>query len=138
MITLKDLLGHTDFESLPPDHRQNLLILMDRTNQVRAKFGKSPKVDSGYRLMADHIRIYREKGITDPSKIPMKSKHLIGAAEDDSDPKKELQAWVIQNEELVASIGLWCEGFRYTPTWVHFQCLPYASWVPGKSIFFIP
>jgi hypothetical protein len=82
--------------------------------------------------MAEHLEIYRKKGITDQSKIPMKSRHLIGAAIDIYDPNKILQSWVLSNVKVLEEVGLWCEDFSATPNWVHFQILPPAS---GKRFF---
>ena len=132
------LMGRAKLSELPADIQANLLELCDKMNKVRSAYGKPMKVSSGIRTMADHLRIYAEKGITDQSKIPMKSKHLLGQACDIYDPKKELKAWCIANVKLLESIGVWLEAFEDTPNWVHFQSKPYGSWVPGKSIWFKP
>lgn len=95
-------------------------------------------VTSGYRTMEDHLRIYAEKGIADKSRIPMGSKHLVGAAVDIFDPDQKLQDWVWGNQSFLRRIELWCERFTHTPNWVHFQSIPYGSWQEGGSIFFIP
>lgn len=83
-------------------------------------------VTSGLRTMEDHLRIYREKGITDPAKIPMKSKHLIGAAVDIYDPGLEITKWLKEDEsaKLIAA-ELWCE--EGNKNWVHFQIYSPAS-----------
>ena len=44
--------------------------------------GQPITITSGYRSLQDHLRIYKEKGITDKSKIPMGSYHLKGLAAD--------------------------------------------------------
>lgn len=44
--------------------------------------GAAVTVTCGFRSMAHHLKIYAEKGITDKSKIPMKSYHLSGLAVD--------------------------------------------------------
>lgn len=127
MITMKEILKDTKFDSLPADHQANLLKLLEKLQIVREKYGKSMVVSSGYRSMDDHLRIYREKGITDKSKIPMKSNHLYGRACDVSDPKQELQKWVKANVKLMEELGLWMEDFSATKNWVHFQIVPPAS-----------
>lgn len=78
------------------------------------------------------MRIYKNKGITDPKKIPMKSKHLYGQAVDISDPNQKIQAWCKSNEACLVSIGLWMEDFSVTTNWVHFQIVPPGS---GKRWF---
>lgn len=120
IITLKDLLGSHKLEGLPKDHQGNLFNLLEKINKITF-FDDSLSVSSGYRSMADHLRIYAEKGITDKAKIPMKSKHLSGMAVDIADPKGKLQAWCTANAKELERIGLWCEKFSYTPGWVHFQ-----------------
>jgi uncharacterized protein YcbK (DUF882 family) len=135
MISLKELLNNKyKFTELPKEHQKNLKILLEKINQVRLLYGKPMIVTSGYRSIEDHMRIYESKGITDKSKIPMKSKHLIGAACDIADSKKELQTWVLNNLPKIEAIGLWMEDFNYTPNWVHFQILPPQS----NKRFFIP
>jgi uncharacterized protein YcbK (DUF882 family) len=135
MISLKELLNNKyQFITLPKEHQENLKILLEKINQVRLLYGKPMIVTSGYRSMEDHLRIYAAKGITDKSKIPMQSKHLIGAACDIADPKKELQTWILNNLPKIEAIGLWMEDFNYTPNWVHFQILPPKS----NKRFFIP
>jgi uncharacterized protein YcbK (DUF882 family) len=134
MITLKELLKGTDFKSIPKEHQDNLMILLERINKVRSAYGKPMSVTSPYRSMADHLRIYKEKGITDQSKIPMKSKHLFGQAVDISDPNQELQKWVKDNVKLMEEFQLWMEDFSATKNWVHFQLVPPKS---GKR-FFMP
>lgn len=124
---MQELLKGKPFDSLPQEHRFNLTILLKKVNQIRQTYGKSMTVTSGYRSLEDHLRIYRQKGITDKSKIPMKSNHLSGRAVDFADANGELKKWVLANVSLLESIGLWCEDFSATPTWVHFQINPPAS-----------
>lgn len=82
--------------------------------------------------MADHLRIYAQKGITDQSKIPMKSKHLFGFAADMvplAESIEKFHAWILDNVDLMIEIGLWFERFENTPTWLHAQSVPPASGV---------
>lgn len=126
-ISLKEIIKNADFNSLPEETRGNLMTLLERVNKVRDAYGKPMIVSSGLRMMEDHLHIYREKGITDQSKIPMKSRHLIGAAVDFADPKGELQSWINENVKLMEEVGLWMEDFSATKGWVHMQILPPAS-----------
>lgn len=138
MITEKELLKGLKLEDLPIDHQANIKELLIKLNKVRERYGKPMIPTSVYRSMADHLRIYAQKGITDKSKIPMKSKHLFGQACDIADADGKLKEWCKKNEDFLLSIGLWCEHHDDTPTWVHFQIVPYGSWKPGKSIWFKP
>lgn len=132
MIKMSEILRNAKLEDQSPEIQRNLAVLLERVNKVRAAYGKPMTVTSGLRTMQDHLRIYREKGITDQSKIPMRSRHLFGQAVDISDPKQELQRWILKNEKLMEEIGLWMEDFSATKNWVHMQIVPPAS---GQRFF---
>lgn len=136
-ISLKEILGKYKFEDLPKEHQDNCMILLERINKIRQAYGKPMQVSSGYRSMEDHLRIYKNKGITDPNKIPMQSKHLSAAAIDIADPNQELQKWCLNNISLLENVELWCEDFSATSkpsAWVHMQIFPPKS----NKRFFIP
>lgn len=132
MITLKELLTS---ECNNKEHLENLEDLLVKLNQFRAAYGKPLRVTSGYRSLEDHLRIYRQKGITDQAKIPMKSNHLKGLAADlvpIEDPVSHLHDWVLNNMPLMIEIGLWFEDFDVTVSWCHIQIVPPKS---GNRIF---
>lgn len=112
---------------------KNIETLLHRINQVRILFAKPMLITSGVRTIEDHLRIYAEKGITDKSKVPMGSMHLIGAACDVLDLKGELMDWCRKNEKQLEIIGLWIEDDPSVPR-VHFQIFPPKS----GSRFFKP
>jgi hypothetical protein len=121
---------------LTPEQIGNQAILLPKMRLIRLA-RKAPMIaTSGVRSKAEHLRVYAEKGITDLTKIPMNSKHLIGAAIDIADPDGKHMEWCIAEEEFLYEVGIWIE--RGTKGWVHFQCEKYASWVEGKTIFFNP
>lgn len=136
MLTLEEILKGKLFSSLPLKEQGNVKVLWFRMNKVRNEYGKPMTVTSGYRSMQDHLRIYRQKGITDQSKIPMSSKHLTGCAVDIADADGELMQWCVANETLLRQIGLWLE--KGTKGWVHFQSEPFKSYKLGGTIFFNP
>lgn len=136
MIKLDELLKGVKADTIPKEHLSNLNNLVFRMNQVRSKWGKPMIVTSGYRSMADHLRIYKQKGITDPKKIPMGSKHLSGQAVDIADPKGELMEWCKANTTFLRAVGLWLEDG--TKGWVHFQSAAFGSYRLGGTIFFYP
>jgi hypothetical protein len=127
MLSLQELLMGKSFSSIPTEHQGNMLELLLRINKIRAAYGKPMIVTSCYRSLQEHLDIYKRKGITDQSQIPMKSKHLYGQAVDISDPKRELQVWCSNNVPLLEEIGLWMEDFPYTSNWCHFQIIAPAS-----------
>jgi uncharacterized protein YcbK (DUF882 family) len=128
MISMDELLSNQAILSdLDAATQNNLNDLLIKINKIRTSWAKPMKVTSGLRTMKHHLAIYAAKGITDKSKIPMKSNHLYGRAVDISDPNRELQKWCKANEPLLVSIGLWMEDFSKTPTWCHFQTVAPAS-----------
>lgn len=106
-----------------PEIDQNLAVLLERMNQVRSAWGHPMIVTSGLRSQSDQQRI---------NPAAPQSKHLLGAACDISDPAGALARWVQDRLQLMADVGLWCEDFRSTPGWVHFQILPPKS---GRRVF---
>ena len=135
-ISMKELLGSYKLEDQPQDVQDNLAILLERMNKVRDLYGIPMRITSGLRTKADQIRVYAAKGITDQSKIPMKSKHLAGAALDVADGAGKLNQWCKDNEETLRELGIWLETRQ--GGWQHFQVLPYGSYTPEKTIFFNP
>lgn len=127
---MEELLGKTRFEKLPKGIQENLKITLERVNKIRTAWNKPMIVTSGVRTIEDHLRIYKEKGITDLKKIPMQSKHLTGQAVDIYDPKLELTAWLKQEPKRLEEAQLWCEDGN--KNWVHFQTEPPKS---GKRWF---
>jgi len=134
MVEVSDLLLEDEITSIPIHYRMNLLILAKKMTMIEQASGIPLKVTSGFRTMKNHMRVYLKKGITDITKIPVRSKHLTGEACDIEDKGKELQEWCLANESLLIKLELWIENFTLTPNWVHFQSSPPKS---GKR-FFIP
>lgn len=117
--------------------------LLIKVNIIRAKWNKAMISTSGVRTLADHLRIYKEKGITDQSKIPMKSSHLETvtdrAAVDISDPSLALTKWLKDTPEGRAALdeaNLFCEDGN--ANWVHFQNKAFGSYKPGGTRWFKP
>lgn len=141
MITLKEYLK---FEICNDQViLSNIRALLDSVNALEEVYkkdgGKAFITTSGLRTKESQIRIYRDiakkKGIEfDESKVPMGSKHISGQAIDIFDPKGVLKKWLTDNEEYLEELGLYCEDFSATESWVHFQSVAPKS---GKR-FFIP
>lgn len=107
-------------QSIPPEMEGDFAILLGRINQLRALWGKPMIVTSGYRNLEKHIQIYHDKGITDLSKIPMKSKHLFCQAVDIYDPTFALTQFCKDNQAEMEEIGLWFEDDMTEPR-LHIQ-----------------
>ena len=127
MIVLKELNPH-NYPTTPIIDKQ-LATLLERMNEIRDAYGKPMIVTSGLRSDDQQAAL-----IAQGKSNAKHSKHLAGLACDIKDCDGELKKWVNENAKCLEKIGLWCEDFAYTPTWVHFQCTPPAS----LKRFFIP
>lgn len=121
-ITFKELIAGKVLSDVTHTQQLNLEELLKRINMVRAEWGKPMRVTSGLRTMQDHLRIYSAKGITDKSKIPMRSAHLEGMAVDIADPDGALKLWLTSDRTGIVTLEraeLYCEAD--CNGWVHFQ-----------------
>lgn len=135
---MEEILQGAEFDKQTAEIQANLLILLEKCQKLREKYGKSMVVSSGLRTMEKHLAIYKAKGITDKSKIPMKSNHLFGRACDFSDPKGELKAFILANPKLIEELDLYLESTEHTLGWIHIQTNPFGSYKRGGSRFFKP
>jgi hypothetical protein len=133
MITRKELLGKYKESDIPEEYVENSNELLEKLNKIRKLYGKPMIPTNSFRSLEHHLEIYAKKGITDQSKIPMKSKHLYFQACDIYDPNRDLMKWCKANEDVLEEVGLWCEEEDSVPR-VHFQIVPPKS---GKR-FFLP
>lgn len=126
------LMDRAKLEDLTPEQQANLNTLIPKVNELLERFGEYRKCNSGFRSMSDHLRIYKEKGITDKSKIPMNSWHLKAGAIDLEDKNRKLTKWCQKNVSILEELELWCEHPDATPSWLHIQIAPPKS---GKRFF---
>lgn len=130
MISIEELIKGNDmtWDQIPKEHQINLIDLLSRLNKLRVIWGKPIIITNGYRSLAHHLKIYAAKGITDQSKIPMKSQHLSGCAADMSDPDGSLKAFVKANDyQVLKDCELWMEAADSTNGWLHNQSNPPKS-----------
>lgn len=109
---------------IPAELEGNLTTLLHRLNLFRALYGEPMSVSSGFRSMEDHLRIYAQKGITDPRKIPMQSGHLSCQACDFTDVSGHMKQWIAANPSVLDTCNLYMEHPSATPTWVHLDTKP--------------
>lgn len=119
MLVLKEL--NPKGYPLTDEIKANLEDLLVRMNKVRAAWGKPMTVTSGLRSAADQARI-------NPS--APKSRHTYGKAVDILDRDGSLYDWTVNNQDLLAKVGLWVE-IKAGP-WVHYQSEPPKS---GRRFF---
>ncbi len=123
MFEMKELLGKYKFDDQDKEIQDNLLILLDKMNDVRKAYGQIMIVSSGLRSITDQMRINPRSP---------KSSHIQGQAVDIVDKNGELREWVLKNIKFMEDLGLYFEDFRYTSGWVHFSIAAPKS---GKRIF---
>lgn len=125
---------------IPKPAIENLNLLLTKLQHLEYAYGFPFMVTSGFRTWAEHKSTYRtinDRRIIQKKPelpIPIHSQHLLGNAADIFDPKGELKAWVVKNMDLIESLDLYMEAFKYTENWVHVQKTSPAS----GSRFFIP
>ena len=126
MIAKSELLMGRDTQ-YPNDYTQEISDNLDRLlvpmNQIRTAYGIPMDVSSGWRPPS--INAATPGAATH-------SKHMTGDACDIKDPDGALMRWVLANLDLMKTLNIYFEDFRWTPNWVHFQFGPPAS---GKRIF---
>lgn len=115
MITVDEvLMGRDKANPLTPEQWRNLADLMGRINIIRAAYGKSLVVSSGYRPPAQNAAAGGAKNST----------HMSCQAVDFADPNGEFKKWCLDNFDLIKKVGLYMEDPAFTPTWVHLQTRP--------------
>ena len=130
MITLSEYWNGRDkdyADECTDEIKANAAETVKRVNKLLAYAEKDgiicTKVSSGW----------RPKSVNDATANSAKtSNHLTAKACDLYDPERKLAQWMITNKSNLGLCTLWAEDVRWTPTWVHLQCLPPAS---GKLIY---
>lgn len=135
-LKFEDYLKTVDYMKLPEVQQTNIMRLIQKVNALLDEFGEVRSVTSGYRTMADHQRIYKEINEKNVKlgkpviKVPMGSKHLVGAAVDLADADDRLKKFC--TEDMLKKHELYMEHPDYTDTWCHLQIIKTAS---GNRIF---
>lgn len=101
--------------------KRNLQDLIDKVNALG--YQPAMRASSCLRSLEDQRRI-------NPS--AMGSAHCFGVAIDVADPKGELKAWLLKNQNRLIECGLWMESPDYCKGWCHLQSYKTKS---GKRIF---
>ena len=110
-------------DELTDEKRSNAEETIDKANQLLERFGETRKVNSGWRPAS----INKSTVGAAP-----KSKHMECLAIDLEDKDGSLDAWCLENLEVLQEIGLWLESPDATPNWCHVQIVPPRS---GNRVF---
>jgi hypothetical protein len=110
MITKEEILmGRIKYEDLSQELKDNLDRLVIALNVIRTAYGQIMRVSSGYRSPAKNAAIGGAK----------KSHHMNCMACDFKDADGKLDAWLLDNQDLLEANGLWLESPDHTPGWAH-------------------
>lgn len=123
----------------PMEHDNNAHKLLERVNLCLDK----AKQDGCYESWIDpdtNSQISGSKGgsgdggyrTPDSRTGGASSSHRSARGVDIYDPFRTLAQWCVKNKETLAKLGLYCEDFRWTNGWCHFQSVPPGS---GKRIY---
>ena len=126
MITLADFYMGRDRrfpDELTDEKRSNAEEMVDKANELLTRFGETRKVNSGWRPAS----INKATVGAAP-----KSKHMTCEAIDFEDKDGSLDAWCLENLDVLQEIGLWLEHPDSTPNWCHLQTLAPRS---GNRVF---
>jgi hypothetical protein len=136
MITKSELLQGRDktfADEYTDAISDNLDVLVQKLNVLRAAYGKPMKVNSGFRPPSVNSMT---------AGASKNSLHSIGKACDFSDPDGALFRWCLANLDILDSLGLYLEDPRWTRTktggWLHVQDIAPKSkkriFVPNQSL----
>lgn len=129
-------------EEISPYHQANARIFIPKMIALENDYGYELIWTSIYRSYLHQIRIYKAKGITDLSKIPLSSHHMNFHAGDAVPAKKPIAHFhnflVEKKEAKLNEHGLFMEHPKATPSWGHVSDLPFKSYQLGGTRLFYP
>ena len=126
MITLADFYQGRDRrfpDELTDEKRLNAEETIDKANQLLERFGETRKVNSGWRPASVNQATVG---------AAPKSKHMTCEAIDLEDKDGTLDAWCMENLEVLQEIGLYLEHPESTENWCHLQTVAPRS---GNRVF---
>jgi hypothetical protein len=126
MITLEDYFMGRDKlfpAELTEEMWGNAVTTIERANRLLERAGLQRGVNSGWRPASVNAVVRN---------AAKRSKHIHCLAIDIDDDDDALDAWCVENLDVLAEIGLWLEHPASTPRWCHVQIVPPRS---GKRVF---
>ena len=126
MLTLADYYMGRDRrfpDELTDEKRSNAEEMVDKANELLNRFGETRKVNSGWRPASVNAATVG---------AAKKSKHMECLAIDLEDKDGTLDAWCMENLDVLQEIGLWLEHPDSTDGWCHLQIIAPRS---GNRVF---
>lgn len=134
-ITTADWIGpHASNPGLTHEIREAATAMLDRVNVLLAVAYSDGLLLPANPKTANLVSGFQYGGFRPPSCSigAAASKHKTGHAVDVYDPRRDLATWCAGHLGQLEQIGLWCEDWRWTPTWCHFQDIPPPS---GRRVY---
>lgn len=121
-INIEDYFGQGRvLVSLDGTLRANALTLITRVNRLMRQFGQNRRVVRGFDLIIEGDP-YTVQSVDREQFLP--SKHQSAEAVDLADPEGDLDQWLLDNQKLLESSGLWIEHPATTRGHCHLQSCP--------------
>lgn len=99
--------------------RDNANILLTRVNRLMRQFGENRRVVRGFAPSVECLEPFRQ--FKEPF---LPSRHQSAEAVDLADPEGDLDQWLLDNQRLLESCGLWIEHPATTRGHCHLQSVP--------------
>jgi len=133
MISVNEYLNHWTLRygtvHVPEDELTSAMMesaanTVNKANQLLERFGQSRGINSGWRPVEVNKLV--------PGAALM-SNHTRCLAVDIADPEGDLDEWCLENQPILAEIGLYLEHPASTKGWTHVQTVPPRS---GRRVFY--
>lgn len=115
---------HVPEDELTPAMMEAAAVTVDKANQLLDRFGQSRGINSGWRPVEVNKLV--------PGAALM-SNHTRCLAVDIADPEGDLDEWCLDNQPILAEIGLFLEHPASTKGWCHVQTVAPRS---GNRVFY--
>lgn len=115
---------HVPDDELTPAMMEAAAVTVDKANQLLDRFGQSRGINSGWRPVEVNKLV--------PGAALM-SNHTRCLAVDIADPEGDLDEWCLDNQPILAEIGLFLEHPASTKGWCHVQTVAPRS---GNRVFY--
>ncbi len=117
-LTLQDYFGAAVLVAMNKTMRDNATFLLTHVNRLMRQFGQNRRVLLGFAPTPDRIFDAEQYMAFLPSR------HQTAEAVDLADPEGDLDQWLLDNQKLLESCGLWVEHPATTRGHCHLQCAP--------------
>lgn len=124
-LILSNYFDGTLLVALDKTLRGNASNLLARVNRLMRQFGQNRRVARGFAPSTETGQeVVMEGAIIIDVNIYTRSRHQTAEAVDLADPDGDLDQWLLDNQKLLESCGLWIEHPATTRGHCHLQSVP--------------